>query len=380
MEIVITTPVFPYPKRGIYTGIERQVENLVKYLALNGCKVKVITTFWNGGKSYEILNNFEIFRVSDATLYLKGFAGFASLNYLTFSLNSILKSLNFENIDVLLLNNQSPFSFLARNKAKLIVGLSHHLDYIKSAKDFFVIPFANLYSKLTELDFIIAPSNFTKKQIIDTFDFPQNKIFVIHEGVETSKFNEKVKPIFRDKFRSENIILFVGALGKTKNVDKLIRVFNMVQKRINAALVIVGEGTEKNNLMKLVKDLGLEKKVYFEGFVNDDLLPYYYASCDVFVSCSIIEGFGLIFLEAMACGKPVVAFKIASIPEVVGKGGIILEKYSLEEMANKIIELLKNKELYEELRKNAMRIAMEHDWDLIAKAHIKLYSEKLANV
>jgi glycosyltransferase involved in cell wall biosynthesis len=374
LKITITTPVYPYPKRGVYTGIERHIENISKYLALNNCKVRVITTFWNGGNSYDIKNGIEIFRVKDATLYLGRAAGLAELNYLSFSLTSILKSLELDS-DVLLLNNQSPFSFLSN--AKLKVGLAHHVDYIKNFKDIFVIPFADLYSKMTKIDYIIAPSHFTKKQIIETFKIPSEKIEVIHEGVDTSKFNPNNKPIFRDKFKSQYVILFVGALVKTKNVDKLIRVFNYVQKRIDASLVVVGEGPEKSNLMKIVKELNLTNKVFFEGFVKDDDLPYYYSSCDIFASCSIIEGFGLIFLEAMASGKPVVAFNIASIPEVVGNGGIIIKNFDLKEMAEKIIELLSNKEVYEEYSRRAREIAINHDWNIIARKYLNFFEKSL---
>jgi glycosyltransferase involved in cell wall biosynthesis len=374
LKITITTPVYPYPKRGVYTGIERHIENISKYLALNNCKVRVITTFWNGGNSYDIKDGVEIFRVKDATLYLRRAAGLAELNYLSFSLTSILKSLELDS-DVLLLNNQSPFSFLSN--AKLKVGLAHHVDYIKNFKDIFIIPFADLYSKMTKIDYIIAPSYFTKKQIIETFKIPSEKIEVIHEGVDTSKFNPNNKPIFRDKFKSQHVILFVGALVKTKNVDKLIRVFNYVQKRIDASLVIVGEGPEKSNLMKIVKELNLKNKVFFEGFVKDEDLPYYYSSCDIFASCSIIEGFGLIFLEAMASGKPVVAFNISSIPEVVGNGGIIIKNFDLKEMAEKIIELLSNKEVYEKYSRKAREIAINHDWNIIARKYLNFFEKSL---
>jgi len=374
LKITITTPVYPYPKRGVYTGIERHIENISKYLALNNCKVRVVTTFWNGGNSYDIKDGVEIFRVKDATLYLGKIASIAELNYLSFSLSSILKTLELDS-DVLLLNNQSPFSFLSNTKLK--IGLAHHVDYIKNIKDIFVIPFANLYSKTTKLDYIIAPSYFTKKQIIETFKISSEKIEVIHEGVDTNKFNPNNKPIFRDKFKSQYVILFVGTLGKTKNVDKLIKVFNYVQKRIDASLVIVGDGPEKDNLIRIVKEMGLTNKVFFEGFVNDEDLPYYYSSCDIFVSCSMIEGFGLVFLEAMASGKPVVAFNIASIPEVVSEGGIIIKKFDLKDMAENIIELLINKEVYEKYSKKAREIALNHDWNNVARKYLSFFKNSL---
>ncbi|HLI45776.1 MAG TPA: glycosyltransferase family 4 protein [Geobacterales bacterium] len=375
LKVTITTPVYPYPKRGVYTGIERHIENVAKYLASNGCKVRVITTFWNGGRDCDVNEGVEIFRVKDATLYIKKLAGFAELNYLSFSLTSTLKLQEFDS-DVLLLNNQSPFANLI-NKVKLKILLAHHIDFIKSFRDIFTIPFSNIYGKLTNFDYIISPSNFTKKQIIEYFKVKEDKIVVIHEGVDTNKFNPNNKPIFRDKFKSEYVILYVGNLFKTKNVDKLIRLFYYIQKRIDASLVIVGSGPDLQYLESLTKELGLEKKVFFEGFVKDEDLPYYYASCDLFASLSIIEGFGLIFLEAMASGKPVVALNIASIPEVVQDGGILIDKFEMKEIGDKIINLLKNREEYEKYRERAIEIAREHDWNNIARKYIEFFKSKI---
>jgi glycosyltransferase involved in cell wall biosynthesis len=146
-----------------------------------------------------------------------------------------------------------------------------------------------------------------------------------------------------------------------------------VKSRINdVKLVIVGDGHLKHYLINLTKRLNLEKDVIFAGFVNDEDLPKYYASCDIFASASVLEGFGLIFLEAMALGKPIVAFNLASIPEVVENAGILVNEINHEKFADAIIELLSDEKLYQEKSENALKRAKLFSWEKIAEQFIKI--------
>jgi glycosyltransferase involved in cell wall biosynthesis len=155
----------------------------------------------------------------------------------------------------------------------------------------------------------------------------------------------------------------------------------LVKSRINdVKLVIVGDGPLKHYLINLTKRLNLEKDIIFTGFVNDEDLPKYYASCDIFASASVLEGFGLIFLEAMALGKPIVAFNLASISEVVGNAGILVNEMNHEKFANAIIELLRNKELYKEKSELALNRVKLFSWKKIAEQFVKIneqVSEKI---
>jgi glycosyltransferase involved in cell wall biosynthesis len=375
VRITIITPVFPYPKRGVYTGIERHVEGLCKGFKKLGHKVTIITTFWNGGSSYHNLNGIEIYRFKDLRSILgklRRLSGVFELDFLTFSLNVTLNKKVLDT-DLLLIN--LPFPFLSLIDGNFIsVGLLHHVQPIVKLKDAFSIPFGNIYGKLTKPDYWVAPSKFTAEQFIKLFKIPKEKIRVIPEGVDLEKFNKNVDASdINEKLGNERKILFVGNLHPNKGVHFLIKSFALVKSRINdVKLVIVGDGPLKHYLINLTKRLKLEKDVILAGFVDDEDLPKYYASCDIFASASVLEGFGLIFLEAMALGKPIVAFNLVSIPEVVGDAGILVNEINHEKFANAIIELLQNKALYKEKSEIALNRVKLFSWEKIAEQFIKI--------
>jgi len=375
VRITIITPVFPYPKRGVYTGIERHVEGLCKGFKKLGHKVTIITTYWNGGAFYSNLNDIEIYRFKDLRTILGKFgrlSGAFELDFLTFSLNVTLNK-KLLDTDILLIN--LPFPFLGLMDGNFIsVGLLHHAQPIVKLKDALSVPFGNIYGKLTKPDYWVAPSRFTAEQFIKLFKISKGKIKIIPEGVDLEKFNRNVDASdINEKLGNERKILFVGNLHPSKGVHFLIKSFALVKSKINdVKLVIVGDGPLKNYLINLTKRLNLEKDVFFTGFVNDEELPKYYASCDIFASASVLEGFGLIFLEAMALGKPIVAFNLASIPEVVGNAGILIDEINHEKFANAIIELLKNDELYKEKSQIAFNRAKLFSWEKIAEQFIKI--------
>jgi glycosyltransferase involved in cell wall biosynthesis len=375
VKITIITPVFPYPKRGVYTGIERHVEGLCKGFKKLGHKVTVITTYWNGGSSYHNLNDIEIYRVKDLRTILGKLgklSGVFELDFLTFSLNVTLNK-KLLDTDLLLIN--LPFPFLSLIDGNFIsVSLLHHAQPIVKLKDALAVPFGNIYGKLTKTNYYVAPSKFTAEQFIKLFKISKEKIKIIPEGVDLEKFNRNVDASdVNEKLGSERKILFVGNLHPSKGVHFLIKSFALVKSKINdVKLVIVGDGPLKHCLINLTKRLNLEKDVIFAGFVSEKDLPKYYASCDMFASASVLEGFGLIFLEAMALGKPIVAFNLASIPEVVGNAGILVNEINHEKFADAIIELLRNKELYKEKSEIALSRAKLFSWEKIAEQFIKI--------
>jgi glycosyltransferase involved in cell wall biosynthesis len=375
VRITIITPVFPYPKRGVYTGIERHVEGLCKGFKKLGHKVTVITTYWNGGSSYHNFNDMEIYRFKDLRVILGKLgklSGVFELDFLTFSL---IVTLNKKLLDTDLLLINLPFPFLSLINGNFTsIGLLHHAQPIVNLKDALSVPFGNIYGKLTRPDYWVAPSRFTAEQFIKLFKISKEKIRVIPEGVDLEKFNRSVDTSdINEKLGNERKILFVGNLHPNKGVHFLIKSFALVKSRINdVKLVIVGDGHLKHYLINLTKRLNLEKDVIFAGFVNDEDLPKYYASCDIFASASVLEGFGLIFLEVMALGKPIVAFNLASIPEVVENAGILVNEINHEKFADAIIELLSDEKLYQEKSENALKRAKLFSWEKIAEQFIKI--------
>lgn len=376
LKVTIITPVFPYPKRGFYPGIERHVEGLCKGFNKIGHKVTILTTFWNSGISHHTINDIEIYRFRDLRSILGKLgklSGLFELDFLTFSLNV---TLNRKLLDTdLLLINIPLFPFLRLINGNFVsFGLVHHVQPIVKFTDALSYPFGNIYMKLTKPNYWIAPSKYSAEQFIKFLKIPKEKLKVIPEGVDLEKFNSNVNASdINEKLGNERKILFVGSLHPAKGVHFLIKSFALVKSRIiDAKLVIVGDGPLKHYLINLTKRLNLEKDVIFAGFVSDEELPKYYASCDIFASASVLEGFGLIFLEAMAFGKPIVAFNLASIPEVVGNAGILIDEINHEKFADALIELLSNDELYREKSQNAFNRVKLFSWENIAEQFIKI--------
>lgn len=174
-------------------------------------------------------------------------------------------------------------------------------------------------------DEIIVLSQFTGNKLIDTYSIPRQKIEVIPGGVDPKKFHpaddkariRKQLNIPQDKF----IIFTVRNLVPRMGLENLIIAFNQLkQKAKNIQLVIGGNGPLKERLMALSRSFGIEQIVHFTGFIKEDQLPLYYQMADLFVLPSKeLEGFGLVTLEAMASGLPVIGTPVGGTKEILGK-------------------------------------------------------------
>ncbi|MEA2054534.1 MAG: glycosyltransferase family 4 protein [Candidatus Thermoplasmatota archaeon] len=230
---------------------------------------------------------------------------------------------------------------------------------------------------ISKADKIIAVSEAAKKFMSY---FTQKDIVVIPNGVSIKKFNLMDKDIARKKtgLNGDPIILYVGRLVPKKGVDVLILSMREVIKNYpHALLVISGTGKMLPLLKTLVRIAGLDKNVLFLGFVEDPLLPYFYNSADVFVLPSITaESFGIVLLEAMASGVPVISTKVGGIAEVLedGKYGILVEPNSPGKLAKGIIELLDDKNLRRNMaKKGRKKVERDYSWNNIGKKIIEVY-------
>jgi glycosyltransferase involved in cell wall biosynthesis len=181
-----------------------------------------------------------------------------------------------------------------------------------------------------------------------------DKIVEIPNGVDIEKYNPKNDgSIIRKRLNIEDkkIILFVGALDKPhffKGVDVLLESFKRICNS-NFHLIIVGDGDLKQNYIEKANKLGVNSQVTFAGRVSDEDLPLYYAASDVTVlpSTTMGEAFGLVLVEAMATGKPVIASNLPGVRSVVddGENGFLVTPGDSESLASKINNLLTDDEL-----------------------------------
>ena len=153
-------------------------------------------------------------------------------------------------------------------------------------------------------------------------------------------------------------VLFVGRLSDFhKGISVLLRAFSNIAKKVNNTdLIIVGNGPDEKKLKELAINLGVSDKTHFIGHIETDL-PFYYNSADIVVVPSLFEAFGIVNIEAMSCGKTVVASNVGGIREIIKhkKTGFLTSPGNVEELGNTILMLLRHPEMRNRLGKRLAR-------------------------
>lgn len=228
-------------------------------------------------------------------------------------------------------------------------------------------------------DKIIAVSRFTKASITSAYHVPSSKIHVIHNGIYPQQYNcnetnsaetKKTSPT-----KNEPSILYVGRLEQRKGLDFLLLAFALLSQQAKCSLIIAGSG-EQAPYRRLAKKLGINNKVSFTGHADEATLKRLYAACDVFVLPSLLEGFGLTILEAMASAKPVVATKVGGIPEIVKNNvhGKLVQRENPEQLCKALKFFIENPEKAKKIgEQNRKYVAETFSWAKTAKETELLY-------
>lgn len=273
-------------------------------------------------------------------------------------------------------------------KAKLVTTI-HDLIHWIFRKDFFT-PLQALYAgrmlkaAVEKSDHIITVSQKTADDLMEHFQAKPEKISVIYEGV-SPRFRENWEPerqeALRQKYHlSEQFFLYVGLIKPHKNVLSLIRLFRELKKegKIDASLVLVGKKDRRypKNQAELAS-LTSDADVIHIPYVESHELPLFYAQALALVHPSLYEGFGLTLLEAMACGTPVVACRAASIPEVVGDAGWLVEPHATGEMKEALMQIEKSPELRKDFRWKGLEQVKKFSWTETARQTLQVYEKVL---
>lgn len=232
-----------------------------------------------------------------------------------------------------------------------------------------------------QCDHVIVPSTEVEEILIN--NNVRKPISVIPTGVPLHKFTGKPGENWLRAHYSipeENkILLFVGRLTKEKNLEFLIKAFAKVKQSMpNTTLVLTAQGPLEHDLKKLAKTLGLslETEVIFTGALPFDTLVNVYYSSDLFVFSSVTETQGLVLIEAMAAGLPVVAVSAYGVQDMVDSGiNGILTTCDQEEFSKAIIEVLSDEEMYSEFQKNAITKANSLSSTNMAKKLNQVYED-----
>jgi glycosyltransferase involved in cell wall biosynthesis len=235
---------------------------------------------------------------------------------------------------------------------------------------------------LKAADAVIAVSEHTKKDAIHMYGVHENKIKVIHEGVNAGFRRRPADAVAAVRHRyslPDRFILSVGTIEPRKNFTSLVEAYHALKNLgTDCRLVIVGKrGWLYEGFFRRLRELGLEDEVIFPGFVPDDDLPPLYSAADLFVFPSLYEGFGLPVLEAMACGTPVVTSNASSLPEVVGDAALLVDPNDVQALIRAMSAVLDDKDLRGELRAKGPRQAAKFSWENAAHETLAVYTSLL---
>jgi len=268
-------------------------------------------------------------------------------------------------------------SFSFKIKGSLRICTAHDFIHEIYPNNF---PYASRTTKrkkdtFDRVDHIISISENTKKDLIEIFDVPEDKISVVHHGVDSCFFGEP-RPALSIPYK--DYILYVGARDGYKNFKMLIQA--CMQSPIiknNIKIVAFGGGAFTSDELQFFTDCKiLETSVnHVEG--SDELLAKYYSNALVFVCPSLYEGFGLTVLEAMASGCPVIASNTSSLPEVVGNAGKLVDPKSAEEMQFAMEEIILSSSYRDELIQLGNRNVKNFSWQDCATNTLKVYTSNM---
>lgn len=272
---------------------------------------------------------------------------------------------------------------LNRQSTKLVTyAHGEEILIAKSSRQLF------LYTKYVykHSDLVISNSKMTQKMVLEIC--PEANVVVVHPGVNFHEFQIDASKVNAQKkkwnIKQKTIILTtIARMEERKNHALVLRAISEIiqTKKIPFLYIIASQGPEEKKLKKLAWDLGIETHVKFTGYLSNQERILTYAISDIHVMPSIkigpmIEGFGIVFLEAAAAGIPSIAGKIGGQAEAVldNKTGIVIDGTSLEKLKNAICRLALDQQLRKTMGKEGKTWAKENDWDIIVhkiETHVK---------
>ncbi len=214
---------------------------------------------------------------------------------------------------------------------------------------------------------------------------PMNKITVIDMGVDCQLFRPRSKQTLRQQLNinlapSDPMVLFVGALLPVKGPDYFIRAASLIKNsHPNSQWYLIGQGQYEAELRNLVAELGLTEQVTFVGQVSPEEVAKWNAAADLLIVPSLVEGFGLAGLEALACGIPVIASNVGGLPSYIEDGinGFLVPPADPEMIAHRVHTLLTDVQLRQKMGNNGVKTAAEHDIRQQAHKVLMLYEQSV---
>ncbi|WP_457570432.1 glycosyltransferase family 4 protein [Desulfovulcanus sp.] len=276
------------------------------------------------------------------------------------------------------------FKLLFAKKCRVVV-YAHGEEILAAKTSCQLTIFAKIVYSLTDL--IIANSNFTKILVKEISS--SARVVTIHPGVDVKAFNVSydAQQACRSNLgwpKDTTIVTTIARLEPHKNHASVIRALAQLHREgLSIGYVIVGEGSERENLVKLSQSLGMRKWVSFVGQVSDEEKKIILAASDIHILPTIwgesIEGFGIAFLEAAAAKIPSISGNIGGQPEAVlhGETGLVVDATSLKELKDAIRCLFLDKDLRKRLGHQGHLWAQQNDWQVVTEKTLRVIQENL---
>lgn len=367
------------PSKG---GMETSVINLCKGLNQAGHETFVFAPEYPNYADKEK----NIFRYKSVRFNYGGYFYVMPIPFLSSGIEQTVASLNLD-----IIHSHQPYSLgdealKFSRKFNIPLVFTHHIKYEdyfhyipiipKSISQKYIRKITTNYSN--KCDVVIAPSTAIKKLLID--HQVKSPISIIPSGIDIDNFTKDAgqREKIREKYQIKNgdvTLITACRLTEEKNVKFLVESFNKIKKSCpNAKFIIVGDGAVKKDLEKMVKDFRIEGDVIFTGLVNKEEIISLYQASDVFVFASLTETQGLVAVEAMAAGNPVVAIKASGIEDMVqSRENGILTGNSIDEFTGAVTKVINNKELRERLSSQARVSSGKFTIEIWTEKIVKLY-------
>ena len=341
-------------KNPLAGGAEVHLHEVFERIATMGHEVTLYCSSFDGAAPTEEINGIHVIRDGGRSLFnyrvpRKYFSAFKSQNF-----DLIVDDMN-----------KIPF-YTPLYVREPLLGITHHLfgksifleasppvaSYVYMAEQA-ALP---IYKRIR----FIVGSPSTHKEML-RLGFPDERTHLIPYGVAHKSFRQLGIPK-----NPASLIGMVGRLKKYKSVDHLLEAFIIVRQELpEAKLIIVGDGDDKPRLMSAARSLGISDAVTFTGFVSEEEKVKYLNQMHVAVNTSAKEGWGLTVIEANACGTPTVSSNVEGLRDAVveGETGLLYEYGNREKLAEKILLVLRDGHLRQQLSDNALRRSKLFDWD-----------------
>jgi glycosyltransferase involved in cell wall biosynthesis len=375
-----------FPPR-VIGGISPHVYFLSKSLAKQGVKVYVVTCDFPGAPAHEVIDGVEVYRIDSYKNPAPDFATWVYLMNLNMQKETAALARKLEGkIDVF-----HAHDWLVANAG---IGLKHvfrkpllvtvHSTEMGRRDGLHTNTEKMIHETEAWLTYeawkVICCSDYMIQHVKWVFGLPTDKLVMVPNGVNTDVYDDVKNNLkdFRKDFAlpEEKIILYVGRLVYEKGIHVLINAAPKILGKVDAKFIIVGSGYMKEQLLNIVRSMGLEHKVLFEGFLDEQTLLKLQKCADVSVVPSLFEPFGIVALEAMAAKSAIVVSDTGGLSEIVEHDitGVKVYPNNPDSLAWGITKILLDENYRNRIRENAYKKVQEkYDWEKIATQTKRIY-------